>query len=117
MSSTLTKLVNLINDEQGAAAEFAAIAIARQGRPVNSGRPEQQEKAIMELLITIPDTFPGDLAGLADATQHNGIMQRARLEWLVPQGNGRSLIRSIRITAARQVLALPGEFSPQGRIP
>ena len=68
----------------------------------------------MELIITIPDAFPGDLAGLADATRHDNMMQRAQLKWLVPQGNGGSLVRSLRITAVRLVSGLPGEFSPQG---
>lgn len=71
----------------------------------------------MELIITIPDAFPGDLADLADATRHDNMTQQARLEWRVPQGpadRGGTLIRSLRITAVRLVSGLPGEFSPQG---
>lgn len=55
----------------------------------------------MKLIIDVPELTEDQLPGLAEATRHDHMMHRVRLEWLVPQAGG-SRVFSHPVTSVEQ---------------
>jgi hypothetical protein len=54
----------------------------------------------MKLTVDVPDMREDELPSLTGATEHNTMMHRALLEWVVPIEDQRSRIHRYRVTSA-----------------